>query len=107
MASAITPIICISPIRRAFESARIEKVAYQHTGRIAPLLIGGLAPATQGRDIDNIVVKQSGGVNKFNNRSHLQMLLALIAIGQALNNTTTGRKRLPPESDNIVANILH
>jgi hypothetical protein len=46
------------------EAARIEEIADQHAGRIAPQRVGGLAPAAQVGFVHHVVVQQGGGVDE-------------------------------------------
>ena len=49
----------------------VEPIAREDAGVIAPLNVGGRTAATGLRDIDHIVVHESGGVNHFDYRAQL------------------------------------
>ena len=55
------------------EAARIEEVADQHTGRIAPQRVGGAAAAAQVGFVDHIVVQQGGGMDELDDRGQLMV----------------------------------
>jgi len=61
------------------ERARIEKIADQHAGRVAPQRVGGLASAAQAGFVDHVVVQQGRGVNELDDRGQLVVLIARIA----------------------------
>ena len=61
------------------EGAAIDEVAHQHAGRVAPVGIGGGAPAPQRRDVDHVVVQQRGRVQELDDRGQLHVLLPGVA----------------------------
>jgi hypothetical protein len=63
------------------EAARIEEIAHQHAGRIAPQRVGGLAPAPQVGFVHHVVVQQGGGVDELDHGRQRYVLRAGIAAG--------------------------
>ena len=51
-----------------FERARIEEIAHQHAGLVAPDGVGGRVPAAQLGGVHDIVMQQRGGVDELDNR---------------------------------------
>jgi hypothetical protein len=61
--------------------ARIEKVAYQDTGFVAENAVGRVLAAAQVRVVDHVIVEQGGRVDKLDNGSRRDVLIACIAAG--------------------------
>src|SRR3546814_12187612 len=51
------------------EAARIQEVADQHAGSVAPHRVGGAAAAAQVGFVDHVVVEQGGGVDEIGRAS--------------------------------------
>ena len=53
------------------EAARVQEVADQHAGGIAPHRVGGLAAAAQVGFVDHVVVQQGGGMDELDHGREL------------------------------------
>lgn len=63
----------MSPAGHHLKGAGIDKIADQHAGGIAKRRIGRGFAATHIRLIDDVVMQQGGGMNKFNQRGNGDM----------------------------------
>ena len=61
------------------ERTRIQEIADQHAGGIAPQRIRGLASAAQVRFVDDVVVQQGRGVDEFDHGGEQDMFASAIA----------------------------
>src|SRR5690606_17540706 len=60
------------------KGAGIEKIADEDAGSVAPVGIGCGTAAAQFGHVHDVIVEESRGVDKFNDRRQVQMLIALI-----------------------------
>ena len=86
--------------------ARVEKVAHQDAGWVAPARIGGNPSAPQVGAVDDVVVQQGGGVEELDDRGQFDVIGALIAAPRLTSSTISGRRRLPA-LDDVLTNLLH
>ncbi len=61
------------------EAARVQEVADQHRGGIAPDRVRGLAAAAQVGFVDHVVVQQGGGVDELDHRRQLVGVCTMVA----------------------------
>ena len=65
------------------EGARVQKVADQYAGGIAPGSIGSLAATAHARHVDHVVVQQGGGVQELNGGGQQAQVVAFATQGLA------------------------
>ena len=61
------------------ERTRVQEIADQNAGRIAPHRVRGLAAAAQVRFVDHVVVQQGRGVDELDQRGELDVMAAAVA----------------------------
>jgi len=87
------------------ESPGIQKIAYQHTCRVAKHLVGGRAAPAQRGFIDDIVMQQGGSVNEFHHGGQVQALGAAIAQGARHQQHQGGPKALAAGSNDVLRHL--
>ena len=61
------------------EAARVQEVADQHAGRVAPQGVGGAAATAQAGFVHHVVVQQCGRMNELHHSSHAVFVRFLVA----------------------------
>src|SRR5690606_18773351 len=89
-----------------FEGARVEEVADQHAGGIAPQRIGGGAAAAHVGGVDHVVMQQGGGVHEFDDGGEHVRALVGQTTGARTKQHDQGPQSLAAGADNVVANLL-
>ena len=65
------------------EGPGIQEITYQHARGVAPLGVGGTAAPAHVGGVHHVVVQQGGGVQEFNDRGQLQVVVLAVARGPA------------------------
>ena len=80
-----------------FEGARIQEIADQHAGLVAPDDVGGRLAAAHLGGVHDVVVQQGGGVDEFDDGGQRDMGRRRRNPGPGCrSSTSSGRRRLPP-----------
>ncbi len=88
------------------ERARVQEVADQHAGGVAPQRVGGLAAAAQVRLVHHVVVQQGGGMDELDHRRQLDVLIAAVA-GRARRQHMQHRTQaLAAAGDDVVRDLV-
>ena len=87
--------------------ARVNKVTDKHARLIAKHLIGGVTATTHGGPVNYIVVQQSGGMNKFNERSCLEDSMSLVSTGSADQYDQQWAQPLAAACDDVVRDLVN
>ena len=93
-------------LHHELEAARVEEVADQHAGRVAPQRIGGLAPAPQVGFVDHVVVQQGGGVDELDDRRQLQVVAPRIAQRARGDEVQLRAQALAAGADDVFADLI-
>jgi hypothetical protein len=88
------------------EAARIEEVADQHAGGVAPQRVGGLAPAPQVGLVHHVVVQEGGGMDEFDHRRQLQVILAGVAERARRDQVQLRAQALAAGPDDVLAHLV-
>src|SRR5687767_654795 len=90
-----------------FEGARVDVIADQHAGFVAPDFVGGVAAAAQLGAIDDVVVEQGGGVDEFDDRGGFGMAFAPIATGSGTDHDEQRAQAFAAAADDVFGNLVH
>ena len=88
------------------ETARVQEVADQHAGGVAPYGVRGAPSAAQVRFVDHVVVQQGGGVDELDHRRELVRVLAAMAERARGKQQQHGPQPLAAGADDVFAHLV-
>ena len=88
------------------EGARIQEIAHQHAGRIAPQRVCRLVSAPQVRFVHHIVVQQGRGMDEFDQRGQRNVVVAAVAAGMGGQQVQHRPQALAAAADDVLGNLV-
>ncbi len=89
------------------ERARIQEIAYQYAGRIAPHGVGGRAAAAHAGHVDHVVVQQRGGMQELDGSGQQIQVVALMPQRLATEQHQQRAQAFAPGRGDVIADFGH
>ena len=93
-------------LHHQLEAARIQEIAHEHAGRIAPQRVGGAPAAAQVGFVHHVVVQQGRGVDELDDRRQLVRPWAAAAQGPGRQHDQHGSQALAAGGDDVFGNLV-
>ena len=94
-------------LHHQLEAARVEEVADQHAGGVAPQRVGGGASPTAGALVYHVVVQQGGGVQELDDGGQADVVVALAAARPGGEQHDQRAQPLAAGFHDVAADLLH
>ena len=88
------------------EAARIQEVADQHAGRVAPDRVGGFTATAQVGLVDHVIVKQGRGVDELDHRGQLVRIRAAVVERAGRQQQQHRSQALAPRIDDVFRHLV-